>query len=591
MRVYLLALFLFTHSIHAKELVGDLSHFFQGKLPQIDLNNDGKVDLVRTYERGVLIETVYTPSWKANFREVITYPTKTQIVRERFEKELKISRTIIERDIDVPGELVEEVYSSFVEGRAQKRVVHTYEKNRKVIEYYQWDKEKWIMQKREEKELPPVIQNEYDCIQGPYVEHLTKADCDVNSNWNKFVSLFTDVSCVEDFTFYQTEMNFRIDAESCPKFILEKFDQATKELLNKKLPCLFRLNPDLGYEVVQNLDLHRNVIRCSASFYTPDGTRAVAYTYERPNADINMLRLDYKNKRFYHDDLELADILFHETLHHHLEDCPRHNRGDVRDGVYGCEFMCSDYRDGPIHEIPAGYVRIASLEGCEQCVTEDKKDMCAKNPVIELHEKCKKTNEGKTCQTQTLQAFFHPQRQYCQTVSPREKLCNEIHVLNTIGTEEFKTCSQKLVGDQKDVFQFCFSCARNDKHFCGKDAPFWEYKESCESRFGEKCSTKFLRNYFDKAFPTCLDFFQGKDLECANLNKYRRLVRYCDQRENWKNTLSRRAHLRKAKKEGLKEEDCQQINFFVPAFLDALRIKMEESNTPAPVENFLEEEF
>ena len=327
-------------------VAGQNSPFFDylnSNVPAIDIDGDGVADLHRTFHKGRLIETVYTPTRQPNYKEITKHTGKDRFTQTVFVNDRKVAT--VNQIPTARGLKIETVEET------SKTIVIMDAKNR-VTENYTLKKGLWLFKDKKIEPIHTVIQ----------------ASDAVNSTPGGTTSQApSSLQEVEP-------AGFRIDSRSCNPADRVILSHATRKVANDLLPCLSRLNPQLGQSLLQNISTQKNLIRCSqpipADARVAADQKIMAYTMPVPSAPISFAagtpsaRAELSEAQQI---TESASLIFHEALHNlgipHNEDVAN-GRSNIADAVFGCQLHCTP-------ELASSMPFIDKEQSCERCANQN----------------------------------------------------------------------------------------------------------------------------------------------------------------------------------------------------------------------------
>lgn len=380
----------------------------------LDLNNDGVGDLVKRKIAGGEEVVSFNPSWDLSFQKMtVIRPHKTDI--KKFRKGNLIHHLVEIKSVDT-NRIIETVeYSNYTNGKALKKVKTLWRLEEKEITHYQKVNDKWVEGKKLKESIDLFYQGAEGCQTNIFP--LSEPERGILGSIYNFLNFSRNL--------HLTTIGLRIDSESCSEEAISQFDAAIGTILNQYLPCLSSKRPALAERIITGLQANQNRVYCERG----RGGREAAYTYSRPDADI--IFSHHTRNGFNHSPEFLANILFHEILHHHFETDRRfHNHGDVIDPVYGCTSLCSGFEADDIMNMDPEIFRGFSVKGCELClispfldgsqdgvqgeVANPNQFECRENSIISLLNRCKSLLGESECRNKNSVAkVSHPNFQKC----------------------------------------------------------------------------------------------------------------------------------------------------------------------------------
>ena len=303
--------------------------FLSSQYQNIDLDGDGRADLIKSYKNGKLTKVVFSLTRQTSFKIVTDHYPDGRVE----EKEYQYSRIVSKKTTTKSSQdLIEEIEKYWP---LRSKMMKTYRGQFMNEIKYKLDNNAWVVDSNKTAKIEKV-------------NEVTRP----SQTWDIPIQEIIPVEPPITQLPRREPLGYRINPDSCNDFNNRVLSAATHEINDNILPCLTQANPILAGKVVQHLGLHRNQINCldDDNCSSDDVFGCVDL---RPDTNIYMVSATpdrrlatLRNRNQTPTDHQLvsqtAAVLFHETLHFVTNTRHQANEVGFTDLVYGCQSLCAD---------------------------------------------------------------------------------------------------------------------------------------------------------------------------------------------------------------------------------------------------------
>ena len=328
----------------------------------------------------------------------------------------------------------------------------------------------------------------------------------------------------------QTHLGYYIDALNCSPYASEQIAQAIETIADEKLSCAQSLNRSFYKKLISDLKRKSPLVTCLPSVVYTSRT-AAASTNDKPGSTIKLL-YDHFTKRINMQPRYLARVIWHETLHHYFEISKHHaaragdTQTDYKDGVYGGEFLCSQFQNKGVNDTNEIFFITHTKTGCLE-FTNNNQSFCDNLLIQKQKNECPKDITASDCFRYLLDKY--------NIARPNDsdgKWIND-HFTNI----DLAKCTNKLskvTSSKLTLISFCKKAlvraqvSKYDDFTHNLDVD--NFINYCKKHKKSDCKTSNFNAYFHPHFNKCLIYNGGNILKCDTrklLKKFQHSINHC----------------------------------------------------------------